>query len=118
MIVVYTVLVFTLLAIVAGLLMWSPEGYEDDAGFHLRNEVRVAGFRTHGCATFWYDHGCPNRLGQEINVFMQSGRVAVFKLIKIERATDVDWNWYDFEFVRYREAGCTNLTNTLENQKL
>ena|GEM_PF-6977081 len=57
--------------------------------------------RTHGCATFWYNHGCPDRVGVEINVAMMSGKTAVFRLSKIEPATGVDWSWYDFDFVRY-----------------
>ena len=59
------------------------------------------GFRTHGCANFWFDHGCPRETGTEINVKMRSGRTAVFRLAKSEPALDVDWWWYDFEFVRY-----------------
>ena len=58
-------------------------------------------FRTHGCANFWYDHGCPDVLGTEIKVAMTSGRTAVFRLSKITPATGVDWSWYDFDFVRY-----------------
>ena len=58
-------------------------------------------FRTHGCANFWFDHGCPSEIGVEINVKMRSGRTAVFRLAKKEPATGVDWWWYDFDFVRY-----------------
>ncbi len=57
--------------------------------------------RTHGIATFWYHHGCPDRIGQEIKVAMTSGKTAVFRLSNIEPATGVDWSWYDFDFVRY-----------------
>ncbi len=58
-------------------------------------------FRTHGLAVWWYDHGCPREIGAEVEVKMQSGRTAVFRLVNVERATGVDWSWYDFEFVRY-----------------
>ena len=57
--------------------------------------------RTHGLATFWYNHGCPNTVGQEIEVEMISGKRAVFKVSKITRPRGVDWNWYDFDFVKY-----------------
>jgi hypothetical protein len=57
--------------------------------------------RTHGCAIFWHNHGCPKRIGDEIVVPMASGLDAVFRLSKVEPAAGVDWSWYDFDFVRY-----------------
>ena len=67
----------------------------------FKKKPKVAPIRTSGIMTFWYKHGCPNKLGQEIEVAMQSGKIAVFRLAKIERAWNVDWSWYDFEFVKY-----------------
>ena len=58
-------------------------------------------FRTNGLAAWWYDNGCPNKVGTLVREKMQSGRVAVFRLGYIERAWNCDWYWYDFEFVRY-----------------
>lgn len=62
---------------------------------------KVQPIRTHGLAIFWYDHGCPNTVGQEIEVEMTSGKRAVFKVSKITRASGSDWNWYGFDFVKY-----------------
>jgi hypothetical protein len=58
-------------------------------------------FRTHGLASWWYDNGCPSKFGTLVREKMQSGRVAVFRLVNVERAWNCDWSWYDFEFVRY-----------------
>ena len=65
--------------------------------------------RTHGCANFWYDHGCPREIGTEIRVAMTSGRTAVFRLSNTEPATGVDWSWYDFDFVCYLPSPNTPL---------
>jgi len=67
----------------------------------FRRRPKVEPIRTHGLAIFWYDHGCPSEYGDEITVDMRSGKKAIFKLVGIERATGCDWNWYDFDFVRY-----------------
>jgi hypothetical protein len=60
-----------------------------------------APIRTHGCANFWYDHGCPREIGTDIRVELNSGRAAIFRLFNIEQAVGVTWSWYDFSFVRY-----------------
>ena len=67
----------------------------------FKKKVKVAPIRTASIMTFWFDHGCPNEIGQEIKVAMKSGRWAVFKLVNIEPAWNVDWSWYDFEFIKY-----------------
>lgn len=72
--------------------------------FKREQEPIPAPFRTHGCATFWVNHGCPDEVGDEIEVAMTSGKTAVFRLSRREHATGVDWRWYDFDFVRYLPA--------------
>ena len=57
---------------------------------------------THGLAIFWHHHGCPRHIGTEINVQMQSGQTATFRLSRVTPATGVDWSWYEFDFVRYQ----------------
>ena len=57
---------------------------------------------THGLAIFWHHHGCPRHIGTEINVQMQSGKTATFRLSRVTPATGVDWSWYEFDFVRYQ----------------
>jgi len=64
--------------------------------------LQVDPIRTHGLAVFWRDHGSPRELGAQITVDMRSGRKAIFKLVKIERAWGCDWDFYDFDFVRYQ----------------
>jgi len=58
-------------------------------------------FRTNGLAIWWYNHGCPREIGALVCDKMQSGRTAIFRLVNVERATGVDWSWYEFNFVRY-----------------
>ena len=58
-------------------------------------------FRTSSLSTFWFEHNCPSEIGAQIVVNMQSGKQAVYELRNIQRAPNVDWNWYDFEFIRY-----------------
>jgi hypothetical protein len=59
-------------------------------------------FRTHGCSTFWRNHGSPIVIGSQIDVKMESGKIATFRLCSEELAWNSDWSWYDFEFVRYK----------------
>ena len=58
-------------------------------------------FRLMGISQLWYDMGCPRKIGTEVEVAMQSGRVAVFRLVNVTSAMGVDWAWYHFDFVRY-----------------
>jgi hypothetical protein len=61
-------------------------------------------FRTSSIAVMWHELGCPNTLGIQVPVEMQSGKIAIYELCNIERAWNVDWSWYDFEFVRYVDS--------------
>lgn len=61
-------------------------------------------FRTHGLATYWHELGAPRKIGDLVVVNMASGKNAVYELANIESAKGTDWNWYDFEFVRYADT--------------
>lgn len=60
-------------------------------------------FRTHGLATWWYNHGCPEKIGTLVEDEMKSGRIAIFELVNKERAIGTDWYWYDFKFINYKK---------------
>ena len=62
---------------------------------------QVPPIETHGCAKFWFNHGCPKKVGSKIIVEMKSGKRAVFRLSEVRRNWDVDWDWYTFKFVYY-----------------
>lgn len=69
--------------------------------FFRRKKVIPEPIVTHGLSMFWRNHGYPEKLGTEIEVKMESKKIAVYKLVKKEYAAGVDWKWYTFNFVRY-----------------
>jgi hypothetical protein len=57
--------------------------------------------RTHNIGKFYAEIGRPTEVGALVTVNMSSGKKAIYKVVNIERAVGVDWNWLDLEFVRY-----------------
>lgn len=41
------------------------------------------------------------KVGQEVEIDMKSGKTAIFEVINVERAWNVDWDWIDLRFKRY-----------------
>jgi hypothetical protein len=58
-------------------------------------------FKTAQVMTFWNSHGCKSEIGHEIRVPMESGYTAIFRLANIEWHMGLDWQWHEYEFVRY-----------------
>lgn len=58
--------------------------------------------RTHDNAFLYQQIGKPTKIGDRVDVNMESGKTAVYELVNIERASGTSWNWYDLEFIGYK----------------
>jgi hypothetical protein len=43
------------------------------------------------------------KIGESIEVPMQSGKIGIFKLIDVDWNTNTDWQWYELEFMNYKD---------------
>ena len=68
--------------------------------------------RTHDIGHFYDEIGRPTEIGTQVEVNMNSGMIAIFELVHKERATGVDWNWYDLEFIRYKDSTSSSPNRT------
>lgn len=68
--------------------------------------------RTHDIGNFWQEIGRPTEIGTQVEVNMNSGMVAIYELVHKEQAEGTDWNWYDLEFVRYKDSPSSSPNRT------
>ena len=68
--------------------------------------------RCHDIGNFYDEIGRPTEIGTQVEVNMQSGMVAIYELVHKERAPGVDWNWYDLDFIRYKDSPSSSPNRT------
>ena len=82
----------------------------------IQSDLPIGGpervIRTHDIGHFYDEIGRPTEIGTQVEVNMQSGMVAIYELVHKERAEGTDWNWYDLEFIRYKDSPSSSPNRT------